>query len=465
VVGGEVRGGGQLLRLRKEHVAYECRNIHVDTVWRGDAGKGEHGVSVKRIDCVRCGVVAAAWRVFGVSVLQELDSDVVLMIAIVDGRGVGAGKSYFTATWVIAHLSKGGTVFLGSSFGLDVEAVKKLIARRHGVAVEDDQIRFFSREQAAELHKHTAGGTEDNPVLIVLDEAQDQLNARDWGDKSKREFFQWLCQSRHDNNDVLFVTQNRHNIDKQIARLASNVYCVRNMANFKVLGLGKWPIKQFLVNVMDGDGRTLQERIWLRHDKGVFGAYRSKSMAGTHKRAGLLIPKKKLAAAKGAGDRRRMFIKLSVILLVLGVAGWKAYDHFSSKWLPKTKAIAVQAGVAHEGLFGKGGPSSGAGAAAPVTPGLVAAAPAVPVTPFDTRTEVFRGYVFGEVRTDQGEYEVGRACASGLVRRFDGRSIVVAQANGRTLVILLKGGMSARDLAPVPQGRRLLAFRASAHVR
>jgi len=364
------------------------------------------------------------------------------MIAVVDGRGVGAGKSYFVCNWILGHLAKGGTVYVGDSFGFLLEPARKLIADRYGVVIEDDQVRSFSREEASRLHEITAPGTDDSPVLVVYDEAQQGLNSRDWADKTKRPFFDWLCQSRHDNNDVLFVTQNRFNIDKQIVRLVTNVYCVRNMANFKVLGLGKWPLKQFLVSVIDGDLKTTQDRKWYWHDKGVFGCYRSKVMAGTHKRSGAPVPKKKLAKARPDVQKGRMLAKLLLVLGLLVAAGFWGWHQFSGWGKSKPGAAAVVPAAAPAAIPAPASPHE---AAVPDRP------------PFDMRTERFLGVAGDWIHTDRGEYEFGKLCADGIVRSFDGRGIGIEQRNGRTLVISLPNGpsLALRKTAPASAQRRV----------
>jgi len=349
------------------------------------------------------------------------------LIAIIDGRGVGAGKSYFTCNWILTHLAKGGTVYVGDSFGFVFSEAALLIAERYGVQIEADQLRTFSAAEASRLHEVTAPGTEDNPVLVIYDEAQQGLNSRDWADKNKRPLFDWLCQSRHDNNDVLFVTQNRHNIDKQIARLVSNMFCVRNMANFSILGLGKWPLKQFLVLVLDGDGKTLQERRWMWQDKAVFKCYVSKSMQGTHKRGGEAVPKKKLAIYKGRARRGRMLFKLLLIFGVLGGVGYAAYRQISG-WGKPPVAVAP----------------------APAAGGLPVAAPVVVERkrpPFDSRSEKLLGYSGTWIHTEKGEYEVGKLCPEGIVRVFDGRGMSIQQPDGRMLLVAFSNGTAVAKVS------------------
>jgi hypothetical protein len=217
------------------------------------------------------------------------------MITACEGRGVGAGKSYFVATQVINHVAIGGTVCASSSLKMKWPECKALAEKRFGVIVEDDQFRTFPKEDVPRLHEITPQGDDECPVLLIIDEAHIQLNARDWSDKSKRPFFEWLTQSRHDNNDVMFVSQACANMDKQIMRLVTYVYRVRNLATWAIPGIGKWPFKQFVITTLDGfDQKTVQSKKWIWHDKEIFNCYVSKSQQGTHQRSGEVVCKKKL---------------------------------------------------------------------------------------------------------------------------------------------------------------------------
>ncbi len=253
------------------------------------------------------------------------------MIEIVEGKGVGAGKSYYAATRIVEHLSRGGTIFASDTFGLKWPEAVAFVERRYGVTPQEGQYNVFSEEQVPHLHTVTPQGSDDCPVLVVVDECHTKLNARDWADKNKRDFFVWLTQSRHDNNDVMFISQNAHNIDKQVARLVTYIRRIRNMATWKIPGLGKWPFKQFIITTLDCDGKTVLEKQWVKHDREVFGVYESKVMQGRHKRLGPVIPRRKLE--KATSTNKTMFKPLFVIApLLIIFCIWK----FSSIWSKTT---------------------------------------------------------------------------------------------------------------------------------
>lgn len=347
------------------------------------------------------------------------------MITIVDGIGVGAGKSYYVASFLVGYLAHGGTVYTTDNFKLRWPEMKSLVAERYGVELEDDQYVQVSAEDSPRIHEITPPGTDDNPVLLVLDEAQDQLNTRDTRDEKKRSFFKFLCQSRHDNNDLLFVTQDRNNIDCQIRRLATYVIRVRNMANFIVAGV-RWPFKQFLWHVCDQDGKNVLRRQWCGHDKGIFGVYVSKAMQGAHKRVGAPVPKKQLKRVQ----KKRM--KFMMVLVVLGMifAAFVAVPRVAASWGGGAKQEAAKVVK----------PAS--------TP--PPAVPPGPVASYEIHTELFRGMSEGVyLRTDRATYEVGRMSSRGMVEMVRGPVARLRTPTGALMYVVGDESPTVRAASPV----------------
>jgi len=228
------------------------------------------------------------------------------MIQCVHGRGVGAGKSYYTAGRIFETLCNGGNVVITSSFGLDWDACCKLAAERKGVILEREQLQVVEESDTPRIHELTGQGTADCPLLLVIDEAHNFLGSREFNDPAKKAFFKWLTQSRHDDVDVIFISQNVFNIDGQVRRVITNLVSLRNMETWKMLGLGYHPFyrNRFRVSVYDGDCKTLQEGYWLRRDVGIFGIYDSKAMRGKHKRSGLVLGRRVLQRVPSRADVR-----------------------------------------------------------------------------------------------------------------------------------------------------------------
>jgi len=341
------------------------------------------------------------------------------MIEIVEGVGVGAGKSYYTATRILAHLAEGGSVRASTTFGLLWEKAKELGRERWGKEFEDGQYDTFPQEDIPRLHEVTPCGTDDCPVLVVVDEAHIELNARDWGDKSKRPFFNWLTQSRHQNTDVIFISQAAANMDKQIARLATRVIRMRNLVGWQIPGIGKWPLKQFVIGTYDRDGKTLQNRRFVWHDKGVFGVYDSKVMRSAHKRAEGIVPRRNL---KRSTKKNPMYIK--IFLLIITVAAVVIYKTWEKN--PVVDLLGLRSAKA---------PVSAATTATVATP-----APASRPPSFEVRRETLRACIGNDyLRTDEGTYEPGVMSVHGLVVGIRDQVVKIYTPDKRTLFVIPHG--------------------------
>jgi len=362
------------------------------------------------------------------------------MIEIVEGVGVGAGKSYYTCTRIIGHLAAGGTVFASETFGLVWDATKALVEERYGLLLQPEQYETFPQSDIPRLHEVTPKGTGDCPLLVVVDEAHMELNCRDFADKSKRPFFQWLTQSRHDDTDVIFISQAAANMDKQIARLATYVFRVRNLLGFSLPGLGKLPrflAKYFVLGKFDRDGKTLQERRFLRHDVGIFRCYSTKVMRGAHKRREGEIPRIKLTKSQKRNPKMVKFILL-VLVVCVGLSVYRfmkvggVREFFGVKAPPVTQPVAAI-------------PKSGA----PEAPKPQAVIPPKPPL-FTVANEGFRGQIGDTIlHTDSGQYEVGVMSKHGLCMAV-GRGVAefLTAERGKLYVVTSPVGAVASGTPP-----------------
>jgi len=353
------------------------------------------------------------------------------MIEIVEGVGVGAGKSYYTCTRIIGHLAAGGTVFSSDTFGLVWDETKKLVEERFGVLLEPQQYETFPQSDIPRLHEVTPKGTAEIPVLVVVDEAHMELNCRDYADRSKRPFFQWLTQSRHDDTDVIFISQAAANMDKQIARLATYVFRVRNLMGFSLPGFGKIPkflARYFVLGKFDRDGKTLQERRFLRHDTGIFKCYSTKVMRGAHKRREGEIPRLKLSKSKKRNPHMVKFI-LIVLVMAIGFVAWR---------------VSQGTGLELLGIKGKAVPvHQHASTPPPARLGNAEPSPKVDKPAWSVVSEAFRGQ-FGDtiLHTDSGQYEVGVMSRHGLCLAI-GRGVAEFVTPDRTKLYVVTSPVSA----------------------
>jgi len=201
---------------------------------------------------------------------------------IFEGR-LGGGKTYSATVRILDRLRRGGVVC--TNIQLDVEKIRELCASRWGVILQPDkQFFFLDEEQITGFYKHIPIGTGFglNP-LIVMDEFHLWFNARDFGstDKKARSTLNFITQCRKKHVDLILISQSALNVDKQFVRQLHAIWRFRDMAKWKIPGLGFTPFwlnHKILSCQYDQDGKTLSERFWVKKDPAVFGCYATDSL-------------------------------------------------------------------------------------------------------------------------------------------------------------------------------------------
>lgn len=156
------------------------------------------------------------------------------MITLVTGV-IGGGKTTYAMRETLAHLAKGLYVFTNVDFVF--AECRKYCRVHYGVEIQREQIQAFpEREGVTEWWDLVDWGVEGEAVLAVIDEAQNFWGSRDWQntqDKHKA-MLSFLTQSRKAGVDVMIITQDSGNVDKQFRVLAQQIVSCRNMANIKI---------------------------------------------------------------------------------------------------------------------------------------------------------------------------------------------------------------------------------------
>jgi hypothetical protein len=265
------------------------------------------------------------------------------MIEVIEGKGVGAGKSYMVLERLMVHWLKGGTACVSDTVEIKWAECKAYAERVARLKLVDSQLRVITAEDTQRLHEVTPAGSGDLPVLLVVDEAQDAFNARDWSDKGKRGFFSWLCQSRHDDNDVIILSQSAANVDKQIRRLCTFIWVTRNTEYFPIGGhsmaywiklftLGFNHGKYFIRTRLDQDGKTALSKQWCRGNFKLFSCYESKSMRLQHKRVSdEAVSRLMLEKVQAPPHSRMKFIIPIVVIASLFAFGKMAFGRGKPK--------------------------------------------------------------------------------------------------------------------------------------
>jgi hypothetical protein len=259
------------------------------------------------------------------------------MIELYEGR-LGGGKTYSAAVRMLDHVRRGGIVC--TNIELIWPAFKDYIRTSYGLEAEDDQFISLREEQVGLFHRFTPSGTAELPVLVVIDEAHLTFNARDFAqtDKLYRETLTFLTQSRKVNTDIIFIAQSVLNMDKQFMRLVQFIWRFRDLAKWKIPGLGiPYPLKQILAVQFDYDGKTVLQRSFVSKDKRIFGLYNTNSLIREFPRLGNVNTKRKLQKAT-TGKQMKFLIPLGIVIGL--ISAYLLYSKISNIGKPKTQASA-----------------------------------------------------------------------------------------------------------------------------
>lgn len=223
------------------------------------------------------------------------------MIEIFEGR-LGGGKTYSAVYRMVCQLARGGLV--ATNVEVVWDGLRECVSQKFGVEIEPEQLIKLEDDQVYSFHRFTPSGTSDLPVLVVLDEAHIHFNARDHAttDRLYRETLVFLTQSRKVATDVIFISQSALNLDKQFARLVQYIWRFRDLAKWRIPGLGiMCPLKGILCVQFDYDGRTILQRQYVAKDKAIFKSYNTNSLLRGFPRLEGITTKRTLGKAKSAG--------------------------------------------------------------------------------------------------------------------------------------------------------------------
>jgi hypothetical protein len=199
------------------------------------------------------------------------------MISYVTGT-LGAGKTFHSVRLGCRHLAKGGTVV--TNVECDYSHIRAMIARRDGVWIQPEQLRVFDPEKTPQWEMEIPWGEAEGNVLVILDEAHLFYNSRDWAQTAanNRRLLEFLTQSRKAGVDVIWITQEGANVDKQFRVLAEWELAIVSTAHLPLGFLGKLPFRAYCVKKVSSRGNYLVHKEWFRYSKYLFGAYKTDSM-------------------------------------------------------------------------------------------------------------------------------------------------------------------------------------------
>jgi zona occludens toxin (predicted ATPase) len=186
----------------------------------------------------------------------------------------GSGKSFYAVREIAAALDKGKTVAtniqLVDGWALKVarcNVLRRLIPGRCAKTAAEYERRVLITPDLDELFRVRLHGSGEGRGVMVLDEAHNWMNARTWdadetgkaankGEAVRRRLavVRFFSQHRKLGWTVLLITQDEANIDRQVRSLFEYHVKLKNVRNFKVMGVPICPCNVFIA-------------IWLWNDK------------------------------------------------------------------------------------------------------------------------------------------------------------------------------------------------------
>jgi hypothetical protein len=294
---------------------------------------------------------------------------------------------------------------------------------------------------------------------VVIDEAHLTFNARDFAqtDKLYRETLTFLTQSRKVNTDVIFIAQSVLNMDKQFMRLVQFIWRFRDLAKWKIPGLGiNYPFKQILAVQFDYDGKTILQRSFVNKDKRIFGLYNTNSLIREFPRLEATNTNRKLAQVAVPKGMMKFLVPLGVIFGV--ICAFVLYKKVSNIGTPKQPTVAANAATTT--------PVSTLRSVNTTTQSTTQDKDKIQ---YDVYTEQFQAWNGSEraLKTkESGWYQVGEMSSRGFVNAVSDRRARIAQPDGRTGWVVATGNPQdtqtsnasvAASTSPSPTERGALA--------
>lgn len=199
------------------------------------------------------------------------------MIRFVTGT-LGAGKTFHSVRLGMLHIAKGGTVV--TNIECNHERIARMIAINHGVEMQPDQLRVFDPEVTPQWEQEIPWGEAEGVVLVIIDEAHLFYNSRDWKDTQERNkrLLSFLTQSRKAGVDIIWITQEGGNVDRQFRVLAEWELNIVNVKHMPLGWLGVFPINCYVVKHISARVQIVVRKEWLSYVHWVKGSYKTDAL-------------------------------------------------------------------------------------------------------------------------------------------------------------------------------------------
>ncbi len=168
---------------------------------------------------------------------------------------LGSGKSFFAVREIARALLHGKVVFGNVEL---VEGWEKIVARHNRYTRfsksrrRSYELELLSRylfvPEIERMRKVKIHGIGEGRALLVLDEAHNDLNNRDWASEESKEFLRWLSLARKKGCITYIISQHKDNTDAGARRIATTQIQVVNykqVTRVPVMDISLFPVPVF----------------------------------------------------------------------------------------------------------------------------------------------------------------------------------------------------------------------------
>lgn len=238
------------------------------------------------------------------------------MIYLVSGMP-GSGKTYFTMRMIDKHLAAGKVVVTNVALKDDWAdriargSFRARMSRRYRrKLIAGYERRLLITDDPGVLMTTFIEGDKEGRAVAVLDEAGSFLDARAWNRKGggldREGMVRWFQRHRHYGFDVYLIAQLPSTIDKNVRELYEENITLKNLRNFKIMGLRVFPRCRFVaVHRWNSTDKHILKRETYGLSKRIAGMYDTHTLANDLPRedATMILPVRQGPIPRYVGEK------------------------------------------------------------------------------------------------------------------------------------------------------------------
>lgn len=179
----------------------------------------------------------------------------------------GSGKTYEIVKKILDNLKLGRTVYTNID-GMDGDQEQEYIKNYCNLNDYDlkKRLNFLSFSDSQRFYEIVKPGS-----LVVIDETSKHYNAREWNTEKNKQCVSFCSTHRHQGYDVIFITQEIDDVDKQLRGRFEWTYFYRKVNYFGSSIKSKYQVWAY---AGENTRKPLQKHV-RTYDKRVFKCYKS----------------------------------------------------------------------------------------------------------------------------------------------------------------------------------------------